>query len=102
MSHHNRSTCKSRLGISSRRANLALVARALIFITADLLVLALTLLHERSKLGIIVLSNSTRCHLDLAVTARFCDARLDVFNGLLESGDTGVLVKTLRGKDYNY
>ena len=102
MSHHNRSTCKSRLGLSSRRTNLALVARALILVTADLLVLTLALLHERCKLSIIVLGNGTGCHLDLAVTASFCDARLDVFDSLLESGDTGALVKALGGEDYDY
>jgi hypothetical protein len=69
---------RSRVGLN----NTALVACALIFVTADFLVLPLTLLHERGQLCVIVLGNGLGRHLDLAVTACLCDALLDVFDGL--------------------
>jgi ferric-dicitrate binding protein FerR (iron transport regulator) len=112
MSHHHKRSASTkqraqpnRLGLGRRRrrrccrANLALVARALVLVAADLLVLALALLHERGELGVVVLGDGTRCHLDLAVAAGFCDARLDVLDGLLERGDADGLVEALRGED---
>lgn len=80
-------------------SNLALVARAVVLVTADLLVLALALLHERSQLGIVVLCDGSGRHLDLAVAARLGDVLLDIDNGLFEACDTGRLVDTLRSED---
>ena len=82
-------------------SNAALVARALVLVTADFLVLALTLLHECRKLSVIVLGDGLGRHLDLAVAARFRDVLLDVDNGLFEARDTGALVETQRGEDYS-
>jgi len=62
--------------------NAALIACALVLITADFLVLALSFLHERGQLSVVILGNSLGRHLDLAIPARLCDALLDVFDGL--------------------
>jgi hypothetical protein len=81
MPRHDQSYTKGRLGISLNHT--ALVTRALVLITADFLVLPLTLLHECCQFSVVVLSNGLGCHLDLAVTARFGNAFLDVGDGLL-------------------
>lgn len=78
-----------------RLSHTALIARALILITTDLLVLALALLHKCCKLGIVVLRDSPRSHLDLAVTSSLGDVRGDVEDSLLEAGNALVLVETL-------
>lgn len=93
---HNSSYANSLIGLG----NATLIARAIVVVTTDLLILALALLHECSQLSIVVLSDSPGSHLDLAVTARFCDVLLDVNNSLFEACDTGVLVQALRGEDY--
>jgi hypothetical protein len=80
-------------------SNTALVARALVLVAADFLVLTLALLHECRKLSVVVLGNGLGRHLDLAVAARFRDVLLDIDDGLLEAGDTDRLVETLRGED---
>lgn len=80
MPRHDQSyqKCTLRVGFD----NAALIACALVLVTADFLVLALPFLHERGQLGVVVLGNSLGRHLDLAITARLCDALLDVFDRL--------------------
>ena len=90
---------KSSLARLVRLGNTTLVARALVLVTADLLVLTLALLHERSQLRIVILCDRLGRHLDLAVTARVRNVLLDVEDGLFEACDTCVLVETLRRQD---
>ena len=54
-----------------RLSNAALVTRTLVLVAADFLVFALAFLHECSELGIVVLCDCLRSHLDLAIAARF-------------------------------
>ena len=75
--------------------NAALVTRALVLVTADFLVLALTLLHERRQLGVVVLGHGLGRHPDRAVSTGFCNVLLDVDDGLLKGCDTRALVEAL-------
>jgi hypothetical protein len=77
----------------------ALVARALVFVAADLLVLALPLLHERCELRIVILRHGLRRHLDRAVAACFRYVHLDILDRLLEDLDADVFIETLGRKD---
>jgi hypothetical protein len=88
---------KGRLSISLNHTTL--VARALVLIAADFLVLTLALLHERCQFGVVVLGNGLGRHLDLAVSTSCCNACLDISDGLFEACDTDGLVETLRRKD---
>ena len=72
-----------------------LVTGALVLVSANFLVFALTLLHECCELGVVVLGNCFGSHLDLAVAARFRNVLLDVDNGLLKARNSGVLIETL-------
>lgn len=63
-------------------------------VSADLGVLALSLLHQCLQLGIIRVRDSLRLHLDVQLTTGSLDALADVDDGLLQSCDTEVLVQT--------
>lgn len=75
------------------------VAFADTLVSADFGIFAFPLLHEGLQLGIVGVRNSLRIHLDDEVTASLLDAGSNVHNGLLQPGDTGVLVEAGVGQD---
>lgn len=75
------------------------VVVALVFVSADFLVLALAFVHEGLELGIVVLGDGLGCHLDRAGTAGSSDGLGNLLDGLFEHSDTNGLVKSLRGED---
>lgn len=75
------------------------VTLTLTLVTADFLVLTLSLLHEGLELGIITLGDGLGLHLDCQVAVGGLDGCADVDNGLLEAGDTLSLVQAGAGQD---
>lgn len=76
-----------------------LVALRAALISANLLVLTLTLLHKLLEDSIIVLGNGLGCHLDGAVTSSGLDVGLDPLDTGLKLLNTKLLVQTLAGQD---
>lgn len=76
-----------------------IVALALAFITADFLVLTLSLLHESLELGVIALSDGLRLHLDCQVAVGCLDGCADIDNGLLKTSNAFGLVQAGAGED---
>lgn len=66
-----------------------------VFISADLLVLALALLHKLPQNCIILLGDSLGCHLHSTGAAILLDGLGDSLNSILKSFDTSGLVQTL-------
>lgn len=75
------------------------VALRVILVSADLLVLPLTLLHELGENGVVVLGDGLGRHLDGAVTVGVLDLRCDLLDRGLQHSDTQVLVQALAGQD---
>lgn len=73
-----------------------------VLVSADLLVLPLTLLHEFLEHGIIVLGDSLGRHLDDAVAVGPLDLGSNLLNGRLQHLDTQVLVEALAGQDVQW
>ena len=69
------------------------------FVSADLLVLPLALLHEFLKSSVVVLGDSLGGHLDGAVTVGRLDLRRNLLNRGLQLLDTEVLVQALAGQN---
>ncbi|KAI6751536.1 hypothetical protein HG531_006232 [Fusarium graminearum] len=76
-----------------------LVAVAHTLVTADLGILALTLLHQGLKLSIITLSDSLWLHLDCQVSACSFDAGSDIDNSLLQASDSKRLIQARAVED---
>jgi len=74
------------------------VALRVVFVSANLLVLPLALLHKLSEDGVVVLGDGLGRHLDGAVTVGLLDLRRDLLNRRLQHLNTQALVQALAGQ----